>query len=70
MTTTVTVRGMSCDGCEEIVETALMEVNGVESAEADRESETATVEGDADVDALAEAIDFAGYEPETETEEE
>jgi copper chaperone CopZ len=69
-TVTLTVRGMSCDGCEEIVETALEEVDGVEDAEADQESETATVEGDADVDALVEAVDFAGYEGESGADEE
>jgi copper chaperone CopZ len=69
-TVTLTVRGMSCDGCEEIVETALEEVDGVEDAEADQESETATVEGDADVDALVEAVDFAGYEADGGADEE
>lgn len=62
MATTLTVNGMSCEGCEEVVEGALEEVTGVESAEADRTEETATIEGDADVDVLVEAVDFAGYE--------
>jgi copper chaperone CopZ len=62
MTTTITVKGMTCEGCEELVEGALEEVSGAESADADRESETATIEGDADVDELVEAVDFAGYE--------
>lgn len=64
MAQTYTVRGMSCDGCEEIVVGALEEVSGVESASADHEGDSITVEGDADVDAVAEAVDFAGYEPE------
>jgi copper chaperone CopZ len=62
MTTTISVDGMSCDGCEEVVESALSDVSGVESADADREDGTATVEGDADVDDLVEAVDFAGYD--------
>ncbi len=62
MTTTITVEGMTCEGCEEVVENALSDVSGVESADADRESESATVEGDANVDDLVEAVDFAGYE--------
>lgn len=62
MATTLTVDGMSCEGCEEVVEGALEEVAGVESAEADRESGTATVEGDAEPDLLVEAVDFAGYD--------
>lgn len=53
---------MSCGGCEETVEDALAGVDGVERATADRESESATVEGDADVDALVSAVEDAGYE--------
>ncbi|UWG47634.1 Copper-ion-binding protein [Halanaeroarchaeum sp. HSR-CO] len=63
MSITVTVTDMSCDGCEEIVEGAVADVRGVESVEADREAQTVTVEGDADVEAVKEAIDFAGYNP-------
>lgn len=62
MTDTITVRGMSCGGCEQTVEDALSDVSGVESAAADRESDTATVEGDADVADLVAAVDAAGYE--------
>jgi copper chaperone CopZ len=60
-TVTLSVEGMSCDGCEEIVVDSLEEVHGVESATADHENDTATVEGDAAVDDLVEAVDFAGY---------
>jgi copper chaperone len=60
--TTLTVHGMSCDGCEDIVETALEEVAGVETATADRDEDTAEIEGDADHGALLDAIEFAGYE--------
>lgn len=63
MTITVTVTDMSCDGCEDIVEGAVADVSGVESVEADRSTESVTVEGDADVDAVVRAIDFAGYNP-------
>ncbi|MCQ4334218.1 heavy-metal-associated domain-containing protein [Natronomonas sp. F2-12] len=62
MTDTITVRGMSCEGCEQTVEDALNDVLGVESAAADRESDTATIEGDADVSDLVAAVDEAGYE--------
>ncbi len=62
MATTISVTGMSCDGCEDIVEGALEDVSGVESAEADQHENIATVEGDADVDDLVEAVDTAGYE--------
>jgi copper chaperone CopZ len=62
MATTLTVDGMTCEGCEEVVENALNDVSGVESAEADREEGSATIEGDADTEKLVEAVDFAGYE--------
>lgn len=48
MTTTLRVTGMTCGGCEENVETALRGVEGVEDASADNETDTVTVEGDAD----------------------
>lgn len=60
--TTIEVDGMACDGCEETVTDALTAVAGVESASADHEEGTATVEGDVDVDALVEAIEDAGYD--------
>ena len=63
MSITVTVTDISCDGCEEIVENAVSEVSGVESVDADQEEKLVTVEGEADVDAITEAIDFAGYTP-------
>ncbi|MFB6120202.1 MAG: heavy-metal-associated domain-containing protein [Halobacteriaceae archaeon] len=69
-TITLSVQGMSCDGCEEIVEDALEEVSGVEEAEADHEADTASVEGDANPDDLVEAVDFAGYEASTDASEE
>lgn len=61
MATEITVEEMTCEGCEDIVEDALENVSGVESAEADRESDVATVEGDAETDDLVEAVDMAGY---------
>lgn len=60
--TTLTVTGMSCGGCEETVVEVLEDVEGVTSAEADRETDTATVEGDADTDTLVRAVRDAGYE--------
>ncbi|MFB6094514.1 MAG: heavy-metal-associated domain-containing protein [Halanaeroarchaeum sp.] len=69
MTTTVSVTDMSCDGCEDIVEGAVEEVSGVESASADRSAETVTIEGDPDVEAVFEAIEFAGYTPSTTDED-
>ena len=59
--TEITVEGMSCEGCEQSVEDALASVDGVTDAKADRESERATVEGDADPDDLVAAVEKAGY---------
>jgi len=61
MTTTLTVEGMSCEHCEQSVADALGDVEGVTGVDVDREAESATVEGDADPDALVAAVDDAGY---------
>lgn len=61
MSQTITVEGMSCEGCEQTVEDAVGEVGGVESASADRTSESVTVEGDADPEELVTAVEDAGY---------
>lgn len=61
MSITITVEGMSCGGCEQTVVDALEDVDGVESATADRETDTATVEGDADTDSLVTAVEDSGY---------
>jgi copper chaperone CopZ len=62
MSTTLRVTGMTCDGCEDIVETALEMADGVDSASADREAGEATVDGDASVETLVEKVQLAGYE--------
>jgi len=59
----ITVEGMSCGGCEETVESALRDLPDVRDAEADNETDTVTVEGDASDDAIAAAVEDAGYEP-------
>lgn len=62
MTQTITVEGMTCGHCEQTVEDALKDVDGVTAANADRETESATVDGDADSDSLVRAVDDAGYD--------
>jgi copper chaperone CopZ len=62
MTTTITVKGMSCEHCERTIEEALRSVAEISNARADREAERATVEGDADTAALVQAVEDAGYE--------
>ncbi|MFP8956058.1 heavy-metal-associated domain-containing protein [Natrialbaceae archaeon A-CW3] len=63
MAQTITVTGMSCGGCESTVESALEELDGVTGVSADNESDSVTVEGDADTDTIVAAIEDAGYEP-------
>ncbi|AHG02913.1 heavy metal transporter [Halobacterium sp. DL1] len=62
MSETITVEGMTCGHCEQTVEEALSDVDGVTSADADRESDSATVEGTSDTDTLVAAVDDAGYD--------
>lgn len=61
MTTTITVEDMSCEHCEQTVTDALGDVSGVTDVSVDREAEQAVVDGDADVSALVEAVEDAGY---------
>lgn len=62
MSRTITVDGMSCEHCEQSVEEALSAVAGVTDARANREGDAATIEGDAESDALVRAVEDAGYE--------
>lgn len=64
MPVTLRVEDMSCDGCEDVVETALEEVSGVESARADQDADTVVIEGSAAVEDLVDAVDYAGYSAE------
>lgn len=60
--TSLTVEGMSCGSCEAAVVEALEAVEGVETASADHEADTATVEGDVDPLDLIVAVQDAGYD--------
>lgn len=66
MAQTITVNGMSCEGCEATVTDALESVSGVTEANVDHQTDSAVVEGDAPIDALVAAIEDAGYEVDTE----
>jgi len=61
---TLTVTGMSCTGCEQNVENALQNVEGVTRIEADNESDSVEVVTDdgVDDDEIHSAIEQAGYE--------
>lgn len=56
------IEGMSCGHCKMAVEKALQAVPGVVSASVDLERKEALVEGNADRDALAKAVEDAGFE--------
>jgi len=61
--TTLSVTGMSCGGCEQNVEDALGDLDGVAAVEADHEADTVELDADgADDDAVRAAIEDAGYE--------
>lgn len=58
----IKTEGLSCGHCDAKVETALLNVAGVTDAEADHETQTATVECDDTVapEQLAKAVEAAG----------
>lgn len=62
----IDVSGMSCDGCERNVEEELQGVSGVSTVDADHEAGTVeiVVEGEVSDEAVATAVDDAGYEVE------
>jgi copper chaperone CopZ len=62
MSTTLTVKGMTCDHCEQTVEEAIEDVAGVRTVKADRSAKQVTVHGDADPEALVTAVEDAGYD--------
>ncbi|MFA9416240.1 heavy-metal-associated domain-containing protein [Natrinema sp. HArc-T2] len=62
MSQTLTVEGMSCEHCEQSVEDALANVQGVQSVDVDLDAAQATVEGDAATQDLVSAVDEAGYD--------
>ena len=61
---TISVTGMSCNGCEQNVETALRNLDGVNRVEADHEADTVEVvlEEGASNDDVNAAIEQAGYD--------
>jgi Cu+-exporting ATPase len=55
------VQGMKCDGCIAKAREALGEIPGVESSDFDLQAGTAVVRGDADPQAVAQALTQVGY---------
>ena len=62
MSTELTVSGMTCEGCEAVVEYAAELADGVESADADRYDDTLAFDGPGDRNVVAEKVRMAGYE--------
>ena len=59
----ITVAGMSCTGCEQNVENALQNLEGVTQIDADNESDSVEIVADDDVDEeVHSAIEQARYE--------
>lgn len=61
---TISVTGMSCNGCEQNVESSLQKLDGVTRVEGDHEADTVEVVVDDDVadDDVHAAIEQAGYD--------
>lgn len=57
----LSVSGATCASCVNTIEKALMSVSGVTHAHMNLADNTATASGDADPDALVEAVESAGY---------
>jgi copper chaperone len=62
MSREITITGMSCGHCEQSVVEALEALDGIDSATADRTTDSAMVVGTADSAALLDAVESAGYE--------
>lgn len=61
----LTVKGMTCDGCERRVSGALTRLDGVREAKAERAADRVSVSYDPErvgEDALREQVEAAGYE--------
>lgn len=58
---TVKIEGMMCEGCVRSVKESLEKVPGITNVEVNLEKGTATVQGDADDDALIRAVVDAGF---------
>lgn len=62
MTTELAVSGMTCEGCEAVVEYAAELADGVDSANADRYDASLTIEGAVDRETIVEKVRMAGYD--------
>lgn len=58
---TIKIEGMMCEGCVKSVEESLKKIPGVTSVAVNLKKSTATVQGDAEDDALIRAVVDAGF---------
>ncbi|RDI69583.1 heavy-metal-associated domain-containing protein [Halopelagius longus] len=63
---TISVTGMSCNGCEQNVKSALQNIEGITRIDADHEGDTVELVAEDDVadDDIEAAIENAGYDVE------
>ncbi|AEF40488.1 heavy-metal-associated domain-containing protein [Hoyosella subflava] len=63
VTTTITVKGMTCGHCESAVRSEIADVDGVTSVDVDLPSGAVTITSDHELDeaAVRAAVDEAGY---------
>ncbi|MEX2541438.1 MAG: heavy metal-associated domain-containing protein [Trueperaceae bacterium] len=61
MANKLTIMGMTCSHCAQTVEKALAGVDGVESAQVNYLRKEARVQGEVDIEELAQAVEKAGY---------
>lgn len=59
--TTLSIKGMHCEGCARTVEEALREVPGVATVSVDLDHDTAVIEGGGASENLLDAVRAAGY---------
>lgn len=56
------IDGATCNGCVKSIEKALTQVKGVEGVSFSLETKLAQISGDADKEALIEAVEMAGFD--------
>ena len=61
METTLKIEGMTCGHCQKAVHQALLQVVGVESVQVDLEAKQARVSGNADREAMRQALEEEGF---------
>lgn len=61
MTQKFDIEGMTCEGCSRVVTSAIDGVTGTKNVEVSLDEEEARVDGDADAEAIKDAVAKVGY---------